>query len=319
VKRSLFLLCLLIVAANLSAQQNPDRVTLRGEVLFEGVRSANDFVVELRNISGAAIPVRLPLMLDGTFEFRNAEIADYEVKVTSRSGEIVLEDFIKARETGGWVLLRAHPRNSIPPAGGGVISVQRLLHPIPNKAEAEFVRSAEASRVGDVKRSIRHLENALRIYPKYMEAHNNLGVAYMNQAQFVKAAAQFRDVVTLDPLSDKGHLNLALALLALRQYEEAESSVRRALEVSPRSIPAHYALGQVLYGEKKNTSEALESLQKAAEDFPNARLLLADMLLVRGAFPEAVQELRKYLESGLPQKREEVQSWLDQLTRTIKP
>jgi hypothetical protein len=42
------------------------------------------------------------------------------------------------------------------------------------------------------------------------------------------------------------------------------------------------------------------------------------MLLVRGAVPDAANELRQYLESGLPEKRQEVQAWLDQLTRTIK-
>jgi tetratricopeptide (TPR) repeat protein len=140
----------------------------------------------------------------------------------------------------------------------------------------------------------------------------------MNQQQFEAAASQFRDAIALDAASENGHLNLGLALLALSRNEEAEASVRRALEVSPRSIAAYYALGQVLYSEKKNTTEALETLQKAAAQFPHARLLLAHMLLVRGAVPDAANELRQYLESGLPEKRQEVQAWLDQLTRTIK-
>jgi tetratricopeptide (TPR) repeat protein len=113
-------------------------------------------------------------------------------------------------------------------------------------------------------------------------------------------------------------LNLGLALLALGRLSEAEVSARKAVELAPRSLAAHYALGQVLFGQQKMTDEALDILRKTEAQFPLARLLVAHILLVRRAIPEAAAELQAYLASGHPDKRQDVQVWLELLARAPK-
>ena len=309
---SLCTTCVLLLGWSVQAQQTLPHASVKGEILHDGAAFPSGLMVELRNLSHAQPPERVPVMHDGSFEFRQLEIGQYDVKVTNSRGDVIQEDFIGIRQ-GERLVLRLRERGPGLPAGSGAISVRQLLHPVPSKAAKELLRAQEASRTGDAKRSIEHLEKALRIDPDYMEAHNNLGVSYMGLNQYNKAAAEFQKTVDLDQGSAKGYLNLGLALLALRRYPEAETAARRAVELEPNSIPAHYAVGQILVRQEKNTPEALENLQSAVEQYPLARLLVAHILVGRGAILEAIAELRQYLDSGRPEKRQEVQTWLDVL------
>ncbi len=164
-----------------------------------------------------------------------------------------------------------------------------------------------------------HLEKAIQIHPDYVEAHNNLGARYMALNQYDKAATEFQKTVALDPESTKGYLNLSLALMARRRYPEAETAARRAVQLDPHSVKARYALGQILASQEKNTPEALEHLRQAVPQYPKARLMLARVLVRQGAIDEAAAELREYLKSGNPDKRQEVEYWLAQLSQNPSP
>jgi len=319
-KLSLWIACFVWMGCSLAAKQTiVPRGKFAGEVVRDGGGSTGGLILELRSVNRIMPPERIQLTEDGTFEFRDIDPGQYNIRLMESNGAVIQEDFIMVRDNlSEWLVLRVHERPKAMPAGPGVISVEKLLHPVPSKATKEFDLASEASRTGNVSKSVQHLERAIRIYPEYMEAHNNLGVRFMNLDQFDKALPEFQKAVALDPASDKPHLNQGLALLGLGRYPEAEASVRRALQLTPRSVSAQYALGQILFAEEK-TAEALENLRHAADQFPLARLLVAKILLQRGATPEAIAEFRRYLDTGHPDKRAQVKSWLEQLTRSAKP
>jgi len=310
--------CFLLFGSSLFGQNDLPRVTVRGEILYDGLSLPDGLRVELRNLSNARPPVRIPVTYNGIFEYHNVESGEYELEVTDITGKVIHEDVIKVRETDTRFTFYLRKRREELPSGPAVISVERLLHPIPAKAEQEFARSSKAASSGNLKKSIEYLEKAVRIYPDYMEAHNNMGVAYMRLHEFEKAATEFGVACTLDPASERVHVNLGLALLAMGRLTEAEASVRKAVAIAPRSGPAHYALGQVLFGQGKMTDETLEILRKNEEQYPLARLLVAHILLERGAVSGAIAEYQAYLASGRAEKRQEVASWLMRLTQPPK-
>jgi len=168
--------------------------------------------------------------------------------------------------------------------------------------------------VGDTPTTIEHLEQAIRIYPDYADAHNDLAARYVGLGQYERAASEFQKAVALDPECAACLVNLSSALGALRRYPEAEGAARRALEMDSNSVPAHFNLGQALAAQEKNTPEAREHLQKAVGQFPESRLPLARVLVRQGAITEAVAELREYLKSGNSQRRELVEYWLARLS-----
>jgi tetratricopeptide (TPR) repeat protein len=200
------------------------------------------------------------------------------------------------------------------PKPGDTISTRELL--IPPKAMKELQRSQTALHSGDIRSSAEHLEKALQIYPHYLEAHNNLGSRYFELHEYEKAAAEFQKAIDIDPRIVQPFGNLSVALFLLQRYRDAEAAARRALDLDPRNSIAQYMLGCVLATEKRNPSEASELLRQTEVQFPDARLLLAQIMLRQGVVNEAKNELRNYLKVPGAEKKQAVECWLARLEQT---
>ena len=213
------------------------------------------------------------------------------------------------------------PRSLIPtldpsrvPNPRETVSTRELL--VPPKALKELQRSQSALFSGDVRSSALHLEKALHIYPAYLEAHNKLGARYFDLQEYEKAAVEFQKAINIDPRMSQPYNNLSVALFLLRRYPEAEIAARRALDLDPQNSTARYMLGCVLATEKRSPSEAIEMLRQTEGEFPDARLLLAQVLLRQGAANEAKKELRNYLNVPGVEKKQRVDCWLARLEQT---
>lgn len=199
------------------------------------------------------------------------------------------------------------------PRLGETISIRDLR--IPPKAVKELQRSQSALQSGDARSSARHLEKALQIYPQSLEAHNNLGARYIELQEYEKAAVEFQRAIEIDPRLMQPFNNLSVAFFLLQRYPDAEAAARRALEIDPRHPTSRYMLGCILATEKRNPQEATELLRQTEHDFPDSRLLLAQILIRRGAVEEAVNELRAYLAVPGAEKKQNVERWLARLTQ----
>ena len=197
----------------------------------------------------------------------------------------------------------------------GTVSVTRLQHPIPAKAVAEFARANREARKGRIQECVKHLEKAVQIAPSYMEAHNNLGVRYLMLGEYERGAQEFETALKLDASSLFPHTNLSLVRFMLTQYAEAEASARAALRLDAKFTRAQYLLGLTLAAEGKGAAEAIDHLDKAAAEFPRARLVAAEILTQQGASAGAVEKLRAYLTLPDAASRNEVESWLARLER----
>ena len=100
--------------------------------------------------------------------------------------------------------------------------------------------------------------------------------------------------------------NLSVALFLLQRYADAEAAARRAHDLDLHNPTACYMLGAILATENCNPEEAMEMLRQTRSEFPDARLLLAKILVGRGNVEEAKKELRAYLLLPDAEKR---QTW----------
>ncbi len=213
-----------------------------------------------------------------------------------------------------------HPHPLVPtdqsrlPRLGETISLGELR--IPPKAIKEIQRSQTALWSGDVRSSAAHLERALQIYPHSLEVHNNLGSRYIELHEYEKAAAEFHKAIDIDPRIMQPFNNLSVAFFLLQRYPDAETAARRALDLDPHNPTSRYMLGCILAMEKRNSPEAMEMLRQTKREFPDSRLLLAEILLRRGAIGEAENELRNYLAVPGAEKKQNVERWLARLTQT---
>src|ERR1700720_686161 len=154
-----------------------------------------------------------------------------------------------------------------PPPRRNPVPVSQLR--IPSKAIKEFERSQKAFRSGDLRMSAGHLQNALQICPDFIQAHNALGLRFVQLGEYQKALAEHETALSLNPRDAETHQDLSFALLLLNRSKEAEDEARQALDLDSQSVAARYVLGRALIAERRVTPEAIELLRQSENAFPN--------------------------------------------------
>jgi Flp pilus assembly protein TadD len=89
------------------------------------------------------------------------------------------------------------------------------------------------------------LENSVRIDPGEAYGYNALGIAYLEQADFVRAIPAFRDAARRAPNWSYPLHNLALAYVEAGNNQEAIRSYQQAMRITPQYSYLPYNLGLV--------------------------------------------------------------------------
>lgn len=292
----------------LLAQSQPFESSVSGIVTWDGGGSVNGFQIELNDSTGRQSS-RADVLPDGTFEVRTFRAVDqhYVLRVRDQSGQVVHDDIVTAQASPLEVHLRA-PEQQRPVSG--VVSAEDLLDEIPRKAMREFTRAQKAVQKGEIERAIGHLRKAIRVHPRFVEAHNSLGVKFMLLGDYEHAAAAFEQAVLFRPDSVEPLSNLGMALHGLKKYAAAERLIRRALDLQPHAVKTRYALALVLSSQSGKEEEALEILAQVAGQIPEAHIHAARLLGCRADSRGVLREVKAYLASGEQKHRETAERWL---------
>jgi len=113
-----------------------------------------------------------------------------------------------------------------------------------------------------------HFADALRLYPTYPEAHNNMGIGLLRTGRIDEAIAQFAAAVRDKPTYLGAHANLALALAQGGRLPEAAAEYVTTLRLRPDSATAHTNLGVVL-AQMGRLQDSLPHLREAVRLQPN--------------------------------------------------
>jgi Flp pilus assembly protein TadD len=261
---------------------------------------------------GGEMDRRADIGSSGVFNIPDVPAGQYELTVTTLYGDVIHREYVVLNEMMNHISVRL-PEQKVERPASGTVSARQLQHKIPSKARKEFEKGRAAARKKDSVAAIEHLTKATEMDPGFMEAYNDLGVQYLRADKYDSAMAQFQRATELDPGASTPHTNLAASLVILERHAEAETAARKAIRLDARSATARYFLGLALLQQQKNTSEALDNLQRASETVPRARLAIAEIVERRGDVERARNELQAYLNSGKLQDREAVQSWLANL------
>lgn len=286
---------------------------IQGEVVANSGAVPNQLMVEIYDPASHRIVERSPVSPTGGFVLHNAPRggAGYDVRIVDRQGDVLRQERVTGQAPAN-LTLRVRGEQAERPSGE-VVSVRRLRHKPLRKARKEYERAEKANRQGDAEASLRHLREATRLDPEFLEAFNNLGTRLLHMGRPGEAADAFRKAAALDPAESKPYTNLAIALLHLNQPEEAERAARSALRLHRESRHAEYVLGLSLATTRRNIPEALSVLRSASNEWPHARLVAAQLLTRMGRLAEARQELALVAESGTPQHQATAREWLAML------
>ena len=181
----------------------------------------------------------------------------------------------------------------------------------PSEANAEFQKaeSALASRTTrGTEEAVRHLEKAVAVYPKFLQAELKLGTSYMDLQQWDKAEQALKKTLQIDPKAANAYFALGEVYLRQKKYEQAEKALQDGLAIETHSAQAHLTLARV-YWEKvarvKDEAQWRPPLEKAYQEVKQALELdpnLAAAHLLKGNLyfkvrraEDALKEFEEYL------------------------
>lgn len=177
----------------------------------------------------------------------------------------------------------------------GVVFVQE----VPDAAREHFERGLDELGRGRDAAAGAAFEAALRVFPDYFDALEQLGGIHLRQKDHAAAEEIFRRAAAVNPKSFSVRFNLAVAQNNLGKRAEAADSLARANELDPGSINAHLLLG-IIERRLKRFGAAERSLLRAKElsgdREPDINWQLAELFYFDLKRPaEAADELEAYL------------------------
>jgi Flp pilus assembly protein TadD len=253
----------------------------------------------------------------GEFEFHGVAPGAYHLRLTGAAGTVVHEEPVLI--TGGYqnlIIQMPNKRKGTGPTDA-TVSIRQLQHKVPLDAQKEFGKGKAASTKGDQSNALDHFQKAVKLDPEFADAFNGIGVTYAALGQLQQAADQFQKAIDLVPDHPAAAANLSIMLCKLEHYREAGAMARRALKLDPGLLKVRFVLGMSLVTEGGDKAEALDNLQRAADEIPKAHLLAAKILAENNRREDAAKHLQDYLNS--PQAddldRQKVEGWLEELRR----
>lgn len=191
------------------------------------------------------------------------------------------------------IQMSAVPRRAT--AAAGVVFAQD----VPADAEAEYGRAMESLGKKERARAAEQLKRALKLFPNYFAASQQLGLLYVEGEQFQEAMAPLVKAVEINPKAAPSYLGLGIASIKLGRPDLALDALERARKLDAKSYRVHFYLGLALT-DLNRLDEAVASLKEAhrlgaAVKFGAARLYLASVYTKRGQHREAAAELESYL------------------------
>ncbi len=178
-------------------------------------------------------------------------------------------------------------------------SVSALDLAAPPKAVSEFNQAASLLRGQRSKEAMAHLQKAIAVYPKFVSAHNFLGVAYQDLDDAAHAQIEFETAASLDDKFPGSFLNLGKLAISQNNFAAAGLQLDKAASLRPSDPAILTALayaqnGNHQYREAIQTVGRVHALQHPG--MGNAHYVAAAAAVALHDYPVAQTEFALFLQ-----------------------
>ena len=275
--------------------------SISGRVVLPNGSSVNESVrISLETLRG----VRSSGFTDnqGQFSFRGLAPGSYQVVVEADRNRFEIVSVRVEVFPGGpsilTITLKEKKSSGESRKPGSTVSATELDTDIPAEARREFERGSSLSKEGKTEEAIVHLRKAIKIYPTYLMAYNDLGVQLLAQGELDEAVAELRRAIALDPKAFNPNLNLGIVLVHQQNFLEAADWLKKALSLESNSPAARLYMGKALSG--LDDSEGAARELKVAHDlggeaYAVALYDLGQIYLNKGDRKRALETFEMYL------------------------
>ncbi|HXS75882.1 MAG TPA: tetratricopeptide repeat protein [Terracidiphilus sp.] len=165
----------------------------------------------------------------------------------------------------------------------------------PNDADAHYLLGRTKFNENDYHGAIASFERAIALHPKYVEAENNIGLAWRELNEMEKARTAFETAIEwqgTSPADAQPFLNLGKLYGDQHQPDKAISYLNRASDLAPANPTIHEELSHI-FAAQNEMQKAQSELEKAIALAPNISSLhyqLGQIYRKQGLAAKAQQE-----------------------------
>jgi len=141
------------------------------------------------------------------------------------------------------------------------LSVAQSLQKKPDEAEANLEKAVKSSDSASVSNEV------------WVNALNNLAVAFSEQGNYEKASENLTRILIIDQNNAPARANLALSFYHLKRYDEAQKLIETAIQLAPNQPLSYNTYGLIMLAQNRKT-EAKGLFEKALQlnpDYAEAR------------------------------------------------
>jgi Flp pilus assembly protein TadD len=233
--------------------QNSGTAVLRGQIESDGASTEQEHVVNVTECGGGGIVAHVVLGFSNWFEFSGLKPGCKVIEILSADErQVEHEEHVYVDGDRTPVVIRlTQKRGDKAPAGSGVVSADRLRHPLPKKTMQALAEASKLSESGRFQEAAAKLQKLIEQSPDVWEARLNLGAVEMKLGHANEALANFSQAREMEPHSSMAALDSAIALLVLRRFPEAEAAGRQALRLDPSNKTAQQLLDRIQMGRER--------------------------------------------------------------------
>ena len=178
----------------------------------------------------------------------------------------------------------------------GTVSALDLAAPA--KAVNEFNQGTSLSKGRHSQEAVGHFRKAIAVYPKFVSAHNCLGMTYLDLDDAAHAQEEFEAAASLDDKFPGAFLNLGRLALSQENFVTAGSQLEKAAALLPKSPEILTALAYAQNGNHQY-QEAIRTVGRVHELHHNglgvAHYVAAVAAIALNNLPVAQSELALFL------------------------
>ncbi len=218
---------------------------------------------------------------------------------------------------------------------------------VPTEAISIYNRALERTNKGDLPTALEEYQKAIRMYPYFIEAYNNmgelyslmgnsdmaistynralnieknykillnLGVEYYNSGDYPRALSYFTESIKGNPEYQEGNYYTGLTYYNMKDYNKAELYLLKVIAADRKHIKANYILSHIYY-ERKDYNKVIQILDviwNVADNKEFINKYYGFCCFHLGRYKEAV----KYLKEAITQhpEYEKFRVYLESLT-----
>ena len=155
------------------------------------------------------------------------------------------------------IQLRPVLRKAIPPTG----VINAFIQDVPPEAKAAYDAGVKFVAEGKTEAAVENMQKAVKIFPKYFDAHLELGNIFLKAAQFNEAIAELDLAREINPNDERTYQSFGLLMMKQRNFPVAVAVFAEAGRLNPENPTNAVMRATALIHQAANTSDSAPSTE----------------------------------------------------------